>query len=164
MSTRNGAQRQRGMTLIDLVVAIVIVAIALEAIVEVFANVVRTSADPLVRVQMQAIADQLMEEIRLRPFVDPQGDAYTTPVAASARTAFDDIDDYEEYQTNVNGNTGIVSIDGTAIPALAGYRAIVRVQNMLLPDIPANDARRITITVTVGADTLVLVGWRTRYA
>ena len=58
--------RQSGVTLIELVIAIVIIAIAATAILGTFATTVGQSADPMIRHQAVAIAEAYLEEISLK--------------------------------------------------------------------------------------------------
>ena len=54
---------QRGFTLIELIIFIVIVGVAMAGILSVFNTSVKSSADPMVRKQTIAIAESLLEEI-----------------------------------------------------------------------------------------------------
>ncbi|MDH4285372.1 MAG: prepilin-type N-terminal cleavage/methylation domain-containing protein, partial [Gallionellaceae bacterium] len=59
---------QRGISLIELIMFIVIVGIALAGVLLVMNKVTASSADPLVRKQALAIAESLLEEVELMPF------------------------------------------------------------------------------------------------
>ena len=76
---------QRGMTLIELVVSIVVISVGLAGVLGVFNLVIRHSADPLLIKQTQAVADALLEEILLKDFCDPtpRRDVNATLVAGS---------------------------------------------------------------------------------
>src|SRR5690606_11047646 len=82
--------RQRGVTLMELVVSIVVVAIAASAVLGVLSHSVGRSADAMAMSQAVAIAESYLEEIMLKPFADPDGTSGET-----ARTSFDDVDDYD---------------------------------------------------------------------
>lgn len=71
MCIKTAARPQRGMTLIELIVFIVVVSLGLAGVLTVFNAVVRSSADPLVTKQALAVADSLLEEILLKDFCDP---------------------------------------------------------------------------------------------
>lgn len=144
--------RQSGMTLVELIVAIVIVSVGLAGVLSVFQTVVKGSADPLIRKQMLAVAEGMMEEIALKPY---DGSALTP--SGCARVTFADIDDYNGYSS-----TGVCDITGTAIAALADYDVAVAVVVDPLSGVAA--ARRITVTVSHGGDSLNLVSWRTDWA
>lgn len=72
---------QRGVSLVELIIFIVIVSVALTGILLVMNTVTRGSADPLVRKQALAIAESLLEEVALMPFT------YCDPDDANAATA-----------------------------------------------------------------------------
>lgn len=59
----------RGMTLIELVLAMVVIGVGLAGVLAAFQQSVRGSADPMVRKQMTAIAEEMLEEAALRAFM-----------------------------------------------------------------------------------------------
>jgi MSHA pilin protein MshD len=174
--------RQRGLTFIELILFIMIVSIGLTGVLVVLNVTTRSSADPMIRKQMLAIAEGVLEEVSLQPFTwcdpnDPNAatatsaagctggaggandQSTTAPTAGETRgnavSPFDNVADY-------NGAAIITNIAGTAFPA--GYSAAVLVVPQALGGIAAANSLRIAVTVTHGADTLVLEGYRTRYA
>jgi MSHA pilin protein MshD len=74
----------RGVTLVELIVFIVIVGVAMAGLFAAFNTITAASADPQVRKQALAIAESLMEEVQLMPFTfcDPDD-----PNAATATNA-----------------------------------------------------------------------------
>ena len=146
--------RQRGMTLIELMIAIIVIGVGLAGVLLAFNVVTRGSADPLVNQQMLAIAEEMLEEIQLKPYTA----AANTAPAACARNTYNDVSDYNGYTSGGQ----VCTIDGTAIPSLAGYSVSVQVQTTALSGIAA--AKRISVTVTRSGDSLILVGWRTDFA
>ena len=62
---------QRGFTLIELIIFIVVVAAGLAGILSVMNTVVKSSADPMIRKQTVAIAESRWEEILLKEYSDP---------------------------------------------------------------------------------------------
>lgn len=167
--------RQRGLTLIELIMFIVIVGVALAGVLTVLNVTVRASADPLVRKQLLTIAEGLLEEVQSQPFTwcDPDDPAAATATSAAAcatpensgpeagetrggATPFDNVNDY-------HGLAGITtSITGQAMPA--GYSAVLSVTPEALNGIAAADSLRIVVTVTRGAESLTLEGYRTRHS
>jgi MSHA pilin protein MshD len=148
------SHRGGGFTLPEVLLALVVIGVGLAGVLSAFATVVHGSADPLVHRQMLAIADEMLEEIQLRPYT-------AMPNAAPSgcgRAAFNDIGDYHGYATSAQ----VCMLDGTPIPALVGYSVAVSVQAATLGGVAA--ARRITVTVTRGAQSLRLSGWRTDFA
>jgi MSHA pilin protein MshD len=148
------AARQRGLTLVELLIAIVVIGVGLAGVLIAFNTVTRGSADPLVAQQMLAIAEEMLEEIQLKPYAA----AANTAPAACARNTYNDVADYNGYVTAGQ----ICTIDGTAIASLSGYSVSVQVATATLSGVAA--ARRISVTVTRGSDSLLLVGWRTDFA
>ena len=146
-------QRRRGFTLIEAIVAIVVVSVALTGVLLAVRTSVMNSADPVVQRQMLAIAQQYMEEIALKPYAPA---ANSAPVGC-ARDTYNDIGDYHGYSSST-----ICAIDGTAIAALSGYSVGITVAAGTLGGVAA--AKKITVTVTRGTQTLILTGWRTDYA
>ena len=146
--------RMRGLSLIEMVLAIVILGVGLTGVLLAFSTVTRGSADPVVAQQMLAIAEELLEEIQLKPYAV----AANAAPAACARDTYNDVLDYDGYTTSAK----VCMIDGTPIAALAGYSVQVQVQAATLVGVGA--ARRISVTVTRGTNSLTLIGWRTDFA
>lgn len=162
---------QRGLTFIELIFFIVIVTAGLAGILTVLDVTTSRSADPMVRKQMLAVAEGVMEEVRLQSFgwCDPDdanaataanaaGCAGSTPAETrgGALNPWDQVSDY-------NGAVLTTSLAGTAFPA--GYSAAVQVlQTDNLGGVAGGEALRIIVTVSFGPETLVLEGYRTRYA
>ena len=141
------------MSLVELILAIVVIGVGVSGLLSVFSLVVGRSADPIIQLQMQSIAEEMLEEIALHPFAT----AANTAPAGCARDSFNDVDDYQGYATSGR----ICTVDGTEIPSLAGYSVDVTVQPGSLGGVAA--ARSIVVTVRHGDSTLTLQGWRTDY-
>lgn len=154
------SKAQAGMTLIELILAIVIIGVGLGGVLMAFRTVVAGSADPLVQKQMLAIAEEMMEEISLQPFAAiPPASSNATP--CTARSAFNDIMDYNNYHSD----GGLCDMDGAPLTALSAYDVRVNITSAELGGIAAGSAVRLTVTVKHrGTDGLVLTGWRTNYA
>jgi MSHA pilin protein MshD len=129
---------ERGMTLVETVIAIVVVAIAASAVLGVLANTVQHSSDALIMSQAVSIAEAYVEEISLKPFADPDGiDGEAT------RAAFDDTDDYDGLVDN-----GAYDQFGNPIAGLGGYTiSVAAVPSGGLPGIGAVDALRVDVRV-----------------
>ena len=149
-STRPHCRRTRhyGVTLIELMMFIVVVGIAVAGLMLVYTNTVRHSSDPLVRKQMLAVAEALLEEVELMPFTfcDPD-DANVAAAGAAVIDAggcagvvdamgpeagetrytpanqFDNVNDYAGFDTANASPSGIADISGSVIASLGGYRA-----------------------------------------
>ena len=144
---------RRGFTLPEALLAIVVVGVGLAGLLLVFATISRGNANPLLRQQMTAIAQELMEEITVKPYAA----AAHTAASGCARDSYNDIADYHGYSS-----TGVCTVDGVAIAELAGFNVGVSVLAGTLAGVTA--ARTITVTVSNAGETLQLVGWRTDYA
>ncbi len=171
---------QRGISLIELVMFIVIVGIGVAGILLVFSVTTKASADPLIHKQMLAIAEALMEEVQAKPFTYCDPDDTNAPTAASpaacttaeaigpegetrfsAVTPFDNVNDYGPSLA-INP---ITDITGTIIGGLGAYSAIIDVAGSAMGGIAAAESLLITVTVTgPGNNSLALHGYRTRYA
>ncbi len=147
-------QRNRGMSLIDMVLAIVILGLGLAGVMVSFNTAARSASDPVVYKQLLSVAELFVEEIALRPYTTQANSA----AAGCARNTFNDIGDYTGYATSGT----ICAIDGSAIASLDGYSVSVTVGAGTLAGVAA--ARRIVVTVTRGSDTISLSTWRTDYA
>ena len=143
MCSRRGARsRAAGFTLAEIILLIVVLAIAFAGIVAVYQTTLRGSADPQVRRQSIAIAQSLMDEILAQPFTPPSG-GFSGPATQANRPQFDDVNDYNGFST-----AGIFAIDGTPIAGLGGYSVSVVVTPTALGTAPAPDSLRVTISVT----------------
>lgn len=155
------SRRMAGVTLVELIVAIVIIGAALAGLVAAFTRANLASADPVITQQMLAIGEGMMEEVLLKPFDTADDDA-----AEPARAQFNDVRDYDRTDDTDPGyaSSGIRDIDGEPIAGLENYGVSVRVESagVALTDVPAGDALRVTVTVSHGDRQLSLTGWRTR--
>jgi len=89
---------ERGFTLPELLLLLVVLAIGLSGIAVALQQAVRGSADPLVQKQAVAVAESLMEEILLQPFNPVPGGA--------SRADYNDVSDYNGY-----ASAGVTTID-----------------------------------------------------
>jgi len=145
---------ERGMTLVELIVAMVIVSVALGGVLAVMNFTTSHSADAVLQLQSVAIAEAYMEEITLKNYSDPDSDGETN------RALFDDVDDY-----NGLSDAGAHDQNGHLINGLASYSVNVSV-------IPQNygptgmtvAGLKIVVTVTdPGGEQLTLTGYRAGY-
>jgi MSHA pilin protein MshD len=148
-------RRHRGVTLIELVVAITIVAIAATTILGALAAVATRSADAMMQQQAIAIAESYLSEILQRWVIDPNGTPPNT-----GRASWDLVDQY-------NGLVDLGAHDqfGNAIASLNAYTVSVSTsRSSALAGVPAAAARRVDITVSYPPSASVtLSGYRTSY-
>lgn len=153
---RSFRQPRLGMTMIELIVAIVIIGVGISGMMLAFSTVASGSAHPIVLRQMQAIADEMGAEIALKPF------AVTANAAPSgcARVNFNDVRDYHGYSTT----NQICTIDGAPIPSLSAYSVAVDVSSVSDNGVPLADNLLIKITVSSAGQSYVAYRRRTGYA
>jgi len=147
------------MTLIELIVAIVIIGIGLAGVLLTFTTTVRYSADPMVRKQLSAIADEMMDEILLKPFAVT---APNPPFAGCARDTYNDVRDYNGYSA-----VNICDIDGATVLSEVGVSVSVSppaASPVSLSGVAATDQLTVRVNVTRGTESYSLTGWRTCYA
>ncbi len=152
-------RRQIAFTLIELIVTIVVIGIAATALMSVFINMSRGSADPVIQQQATTVAEAYLEEILLRSFDDPQGSESGTTEGETGRAEYDDVKDYRSLAAGP-----VADQFGNAIAALAAYTVTVSVTNASLNGIAAADSLRIDVSVSHAAIAPVLLsGYRTDY-
>jgi MSHA pilin protein MshD len=151
---RTGPRNQRGVTLVELVIAIVVIAIAVGAVLGVLAANVGRSADAMIVSQGISIAEAYLEEVSLKPFSDPDGSDGET-----LRADFDDVDDYDGLV-----NVGAADQFGNPISGLENYTVSVAVSSSTaLPAVAAGDVYRIDVRVQhAPAVDYTITGYRTR--
>ena len=175
----SGADRQRGVSLVELIVFIVVVSAAAAGVLTAFTASTRGSADPMIQKQALAIAEAFLEEVQLQPFTycDPDdvnaATALTATVNAasttechdtlessgpegedrySSATPLDNVNDYNGFDSSTASLTGIRNINHDLIDGLGGYRVSIAVTGQPLSGV-GNDAggkpQSLLITVTV---------------
>lgn len=187
MSARSPARRpagrcQRGVSLVELVVAIVVIGVGVAGVLSAFDSAVRGSSTPFVAKQSLAIAEALLEEVQLAAFTfcrpnDPKYAADPNFQAASAADCtagfveglgpeggdvrpFDNVNDYNGLLL-----APITDVSGAAVPGTAGYSATVTVAAAALNTVAAGEALLITVTVTApNGEVFALEGYRTRHS
>lgn len=145
MSTCNN---QRGISLVELIMFIVIISVALAGVVLVVNTTNKNSADPLIHKQALTIAESLLEEIELKSF---------TVMPGNTRTTFDDIFDYNALSasaTYANSSVAVTGLEGYSVTAAV-------VSGVTLPAVLAASAAQITVTVTEpGGQTIEVTGYK----
>jgi MSHA pilin protein MshD len=147
------SRRQSGFSLIELILFIVVVSVGIAGILMVMDVSVKSSADPMVRKQAMALADSLMEEILLKAYDDPDG---LPNVVEPGRSSYDDVSDYDAINETVSATGPIF----TGLPAnLYGYTIQISVAAATLGTVAA---KKVTVTVSRGADSISMTGYRTQ--
>lgn len=162
---------QRGVTLVELILSIVIISLAVTGLFPLLSMTTRHSADPMIQHQAVAIAEAYLEEVMLLPFdeFDASGTAegpLGIDAGETARGLYDDVNDYRGH-TDVGARS--LTNPAAVIPGLDRYTVTVDVQNdgnltAGALAVPGASAELVTVRVTHpdGVD-VVLAGYRTRY-
>jgi MSHA pilin protein MshD len=190
---RAGTARQRGLSLIELLMFMVIVSVGLAGVMVTYNVTVRASADPMVRKQALAVAEALLTEIEQQPFsyCDPNdpnaGTAQSTADCTGGAAASEDqggaalngpmpASETRYSATTPFNNVAdyggfsmspIYSVDDPATPisGLSGYTASVAITRAGTAFGLPNDAvLRIAVRVVKAPADILLVGYRFRYA
>jgi MSHA pilin protein MshD len=157
------AFRRNGFTLVELVIAIVVLGIGVTAFLAQIVNVTTHSADPMLQQQAHAVAQSYMEEILAQPFCDPDfstdcraactsATACTTCNAAEgSRAAYDAVCDYD----GLSDSTGARDFSGALIGGLGSYNVDVSVDDsgVTLSGLSSASGQLVEVTVTVTHDT-----------
>lgn len=124
---------QRGLTLMEMVITIVILGIALTALVSAMAGMASRGADPLMRNRALALAQMYADEILGKRFDEytPLGGGQADPGLTACtglgpegetRAGFDDVDDYQGLDDSPPRDQ-----DGATLSAYQGFRVRISV-------------------------------------
>ena len=153
-----GKNHQRGVTLVELVMTIVIIGVAIAGVVGAFSLITGRSADPLNQTRAAALAQLYMDEILARNYdesskvgggrVDATDVDCGSPGAdGETRAGYDDVDDY-----NVINNEAPQDGKGNPLPGYENFRVSVTVScaggDIAEMSLATSDAKRIDITIT----------------
>lgn len=119
-------RRARGFSLIELAIAIAVMGVVVAGAATLFFNLSRRSADPVVQVQAQLIAESYLDEILIKRFYDPDTGTVcpsVLPGKEALRQDYDNVCDYNGLSEAPRNHLG------TAIPALSAYTVTVTVAN-----------------------------------
>lgn len=191
MSSRRA--RQRGVTLVELIIFMMVVGIALMGILAAMNLSSSRSADPLRRKQALMIAEGLLEEVEQAKFTycDPASDNAETAESTAACTIpenwgqlspepsangrpFDNVNDYVTKPGTLtlafnNAAGALADASGNAL-AVTGYVARLSISPAVLGGVGVagtsadTDVLRIQVQVDYDGQSLVLEGYRVRYA
>lgn len=162
--------QQRGATLIELVMTIVILGIAIAGVVGAFALISGRSADALNQTRAVALAQLYMDEIITKKFDEatPQGGVpkYTGachigPDSGETRSTFDDVDDYDGLTDSPPSSVQ------SALDDYNGFSVAVTVScagSELGAGIASADGKRIDLTITApGGQTFSFSAYRVNF-
>jgi MSHA pilin protein MshD len=155
-------RRQAGFSMVEMLMAMIIVSVGVVALLIPITSITRNSADPLVTKQMIAIAEGMLEEIELKPFATPTG-GFAGASTCANRSQFDAVPDYNNFTT---AGAGICDINGVPIATLSSYNLSVTTALTAMNGgaIAAGNAYLISVTVTgPNGSSVTLSGFRTSY-
>lgn len=142
--------RTSGITLIEVVMAILVLAVAIPPVAGLYREVSAQSVDHTLQTVATVYADALMHEIVSKSFEDPDVAAGSFGTEESNRSAYDDIDDFDGMS-----HSPPERMNGVQLDEYAGLTRSVTVHNVKAndpdPTTPQADGstnmKRITVTV-----------------
>jgi MSHA pilin protein MshD len=146
------SRHQKGFTLIELIIFIVVVGAGLAGILAVSSTSIKSSADPLERKQALAIAESLLEEIVQKEYANPTGG-----YSGASRALFDDVDDYNNY-----ASASIVDGAGNAIAGLSTY-SISPAVAVTTTAVNGVSTKKVVVSVTGPQGVVSVTGYRANY-
>jgi MSHA pilin protein MshD len=146
-------KRETGLTLVELVVTIAVLAIAVTGVLLVLNQNIAHSADPMVEQQAVNIAEAYLDEILNQSFTDPDGSD-----AGETRATYDDVNDYNGLSEAPHDQSG------NAIAGLSNYTVTVTVTQNVALGTDAN-ATRVDVNVVYAPTniSITLSGYRANY-
>ena len=133
------AKAMRGFTLLELVVTLIVLAIAVGAIAGLVAQIGGSSASPVLQTQALYLAEGYLEEAALRSYSDPDG---IDESSGASRDLWDDVVDYRRLGTAAAPTDST----GAAMPGLSRYRISMTVGDPVI--VGGANTRRIEVRVT----------------
>lgn len=151
-TNRRRRATRAGFTLIESLIASVILAVAVVGIAGTLAASYQNSREETSSAEATQLARQLMEEISARPFKIAEGDADTSGCSSgnTNRATYDDISDYDGY---TDESTSITMLDGStrSFGTAGPYTRSVSVTTGAVPvghTPPPGDFKHVKVTVT----------------
>lgn len=179
MTARILTASQRGFSLIELIIAIMIIGASVVGVLSMMNFLAARSADPMIQEQAMLIGEAYLDEILLKPFLDPSaGTANVCPAPeAGGRSSYDNVCDYNGL-TDAGAPDGDGPRDqfGNPIADLGAYTVTVTVTGTGDNTVTLGPAgslinnsgvlRVLRVDVRVqgpGTMALMLTGYRTNY-
>jgi len=154
------SRARSGLTLVEMTISIAVIGIALAGSLLAVDAVTVRSADPMLLHQASAVAEAYVEEILLKPYLDP--DTTTVcPAPEASRDLFDNVCDYAGLD-----DAGALDQLGAPVAGLGDYRVRVTVDPAATLNGLTGSAEvlRVDVRVTHPARVdLTLSGYRTNY-
>ncbi|MFZ2300475.1 MAG: hypothetical protein WAW10_01235 [Gallionella sp.] len=141
---------ERGISLIELIMFIVILSVGLAGIMLAMDVSTKSSGDPVIRKQALTVAESLLEEIELQSFA--------VIANAAGRENYNDIFDYNGLAgavTHANSSVAVTGLENYSITAQ------VAILSSSWGGVPAASAAQITVTVNgPGGQSIEMAGYK----
>lgn len=144
--------RSRGFTLVEMVVAIVVLSVGLSGVLMAFQVSQRGSADPLVQRQLLALAQGMLDEVLAHPYASGPNLAG----GGCERIDYDDILDYQGYL-----HAPCDGVTGAPTESLGSYQVEIEVRSGALQGVANSLQVVVTTSHLPSGQRLQLVGWKT---
>jgi len=142
---------QRGVTLIDLIITIIILAIAVPPMVGVFITSTRNSTFGVTMARANHLASNLFEEIRSKRWDENTGAASATlgPDSGETRATYDDVDDFHGLnETPPKDSQGVTMGGSTGFQQQASVCYVASTDLNTCLGSGTSNYKKITVTVT----------------
>ncbi len=151
----------RGFTLMETIISIIIIAIAIVGILSVIYNVTQKGINPIIEMKATELGQAMLDEIMLKRWDEdtPLGGGHIdvslanigTEAGENSREDFDDVDDYNGYSDGTNTEP-LKDEAGNILTGFDGYSRSVSVVFEKPTGAPAsvntNNYKKITVRVT----------------
>ena len=150
-SLKRSPMRQRGLTLVELVITIVIVSIAIVASLTSFSVIVGRSSDALIQSRTLDLAQLYLDEILSKRFDEAAGVGGIPTFTGTCRITddgesradYDDVDDFDEIN-----NESPALVDSSLAARYSNFQVSVTVSCDSSVGTGINQAKRIQLTIT----------------
>ena len=152
MSNPRSEQNRRAFTLVEVLLASIILSLAVGAITQSISTGHQQSSDALHSLRGVALAEALLEEVLGKPYADPNGTSAAGPESGeTTRQMFDNMDDFHGY-TEAQGQ--VMRLSGTVYgPEYASFeRSITATYNTVTIADLGGTVSGLTVVVTVTDD------------
>ena len=155
--------RSSGFSLLETVLAIVVLSISLTGTLMVMDYTGRHSADPMIQLQAVAVAETYLAEIMLQSYIDPDLDPVSgavCPTKEASRDLYDNICDYDGLN-----DSGASTRSGASVTGLESYTVVVSVDTIATLNSLSGSAKVLRIDVAVthpASDSITLSGYRSK--
>lgn len=159
--------RLNGFTMIETLVAIMLVGIAVVSLIAASGSLTRINAAGVELSTAEFLIEQIREMTDLLPAKDPQTSGTFGPEEATY-AQYDDVDDFHNFNSSSLGAP--ISSDGLSLDDFSAYSQKVTVEHIMQNDFTAvdptntSDFMRVTVKIFLNGNEISSASWlRTRY-